>query len=436
MFCAAFPDEPGRPGSGFNATATRLTHQQIGLQQVQTNSSRDCTLRKCTTRESSVPDLPVSGASNSRVTHAPMVVSSPASYNPSRSIALRPRGSLGGGRPPGAVSRLGMHYSMEFANVIRDLRPDLDAVEERLRTAADLNFPELGAIIETLIGSGGKRLRPVMLLLCARPFNYQLGQLLSAAAGIELLHTASLVHDDTIDRAQLRRGTPTLNSMFDTGTVIMLGDYLFARSAMLAADTMNPRVVAVFASTLGHICDGQLHEILTAHSLEQTREDYERRIFGKTASLFAGAAEMGAILGEATDPDIAAMREYGSDVGMAFQIIDDVLDLRGTTEEIGKPAGLDLRQGTITLPTMIFMARENGSSVATEVRRIVNGGNATDDELRQVAETIRASGALDEAVDRAHMFVDRARKRIAFIEDEYAVTALNALAESALIRSS
>jgi len=325
---------------------------------------------------------------------------------------------------------------MELADVIRNLREDLDAVEERLRSSADINFPILGDIIDTLIGAGGKRLRPVMLLLSARPFNYDIENLVSAAAGIELLHTASLVHDDTIDGAQLRRGQPTLNSMFDTGTVIMLGDYLFARSAMLAADTMNPRVVAVFASTLGHICDGQLHEILTAHSVEQTREDYERRIFGKTASLFAGAAEMGAILGGASDQEIEAMRSFGADVGMAFQIIDDVLDLRGSTEQIGKPAGLDLRQGTVTLPTMIYMAQADGSATATEVRRIVDGGVATDEQLDSVASTIRDSGALEEAVESAYEFVLRAKRRISFIEDEYARKSLCAIADSSLARTS
>jgi geranylgeranyl pyrophosphate synthase len=325
---------------------------------------------------------------------------------------------------------------MELADVILNLREDLDAVEERLRASADINFPILGDIIDTLIGAGGKRLRPVTLLLSAQPFNYEIEGLVSAAAGIELLHTASLVHDDTIDGAQLRRGQPTLNSMFDTGTVIMLGDYLFARSAMLAADTMNPRVVAVFASTLGHICDGQLHEILTAHNVEQSREDYERRIFGKTASLFAGAAEMGAILGGASDPEIETMRSFGADVGMAFQIIDDVLDLRGSTEEIGKPAGLDLRQGTVTLPTMIYMAQADGSATATEVRRIVDGGVATDEQILSVASTIRDSGALEEAVESAQEFVERAKQRIAFINDGHARMSLCALADSSLTRTS
>lgn len=325
---------------------------------------------------------------------------------------------------------------MEFAQVIENLRPDLERVETRLREAAAIDFPVLGDIVDTLIDAGGKRLRPVTLLLSAKPFNYDIDKLVSAAAGIELLHTASLVHDDTIDQAQLRRGQPTLNSMFDTGTVIMLGDYLFARSAMLAAETMNPRVVAVFASTLGHICDGQLHEILTAHNTEQTREDYERRIFGKTASLFAGAAEMGAILSGANDTEIEAMRSFGSDVGMAFQIVDDVLDLRGSTEEIGKPAGLDLRQGTITLPTMIFMAQADGSATATAVRRIVDGDSVTDEELSIVTRSIRESGALEEAIDTARIFVESAKQRLDFIEDQDVVEQLHAIADSSLTRTS
>ena len=152
--------------------------------------------------------------------------------------------------------------------------------------------------------------------------------MVTAGAGVELLHTASLVHDDTVDRAGMRRGRPTLNSVLPSGAVILLGDFLFAQSAMLAAATNSPRVVSIFASTLADICDGQLREMFFAHRLDQSREEYERRIFGKTASLFAGSAEMGAVIGNAPETAVQALRQYGSDVGMAFQIVDDVLDLR------------------------------------------------------------------------------------------------------------
>jgi geranylgeranyl pyrophosphate synthase len=242
--------------------------------------------------------------------------------------------------------------------------------------------------------------------------------LISAGAGVELLHTASLVHDDTVDRAGLRRGRPTLNSVLPSGAVILLGDYLFAQSAMLAAATNSPRVVSIFASTLADICDGQLREMFVAHRLDQTREEYERRIFGKTASLFAGAAEMGAIIGNAPDGVVQALRRYGSDVGMAFQIVDDVLDFREGTQQLGKPAGHDLTQGTVTLPTIIYASGLNGSSDAmTRLQGVVSGELEEASEIDRVVRDIRSSGALDSAMFEAEQFATRAKSHAAVASD-------------------
>jgi geranylgeranyl pyrophosphate synthase len=325
---------------------------------------------------------------------------------------------------------------VEFADVARSLTLDLSRVEARVRRAAEVEFPVLGELLQAIVGAGGKRLRPILLLLAARPFDYDIDRLIPAAAGVEMLHTASLVHDDTIDRAQLRRGQPTLNSMFDSGTVILIGDYLFAQSAILAAETMNPRVVAVFASTLADICDGQLREVFQAHRLDQTRDDYERRIYGKTASLFAGAAEMGAIIGGATDDEIRNLRGFGSDVGMAFQIVDDILDLRATTAETGKPANLDLRQGTVTLPTMIFLNNAGRSGNVVLVERIIDGDGVTDDEYTAIATLIEQSGAIDEALAAARGYVDRAIDRVGSIQDATTRDQLAAFAQLALERTS
>lgn len=325
---------------------------------------------------------------------------------------------------------------MEFSAIVDSLRGDLDRVEQRLRLSAEVRYPVLGEILSAIISSGGKRLRPVLLLLAARSFDYRIEPLIPAAAGVELLHTASLVHDDTIDRSMLRRGQPTLNSVFDSGTVILIGDYLFAQSAILAAETMNPQVVAVFASTLADICDGQLREIFTAHRTDQSREDYERRIYGKTASLFAGAAEMGALVGRADAGSVTALREFGADVGMAFQIVDDVLDLRASTDAIGKPANLDLRQGTVTLPTMLYLAQADGSESAGVVQRVVDGDAVTDEEYSAVATLIQESGAIDEALDTARGFVDRAIARLDVIPDPEVADQLRGFAHLALNRSS
>lgn len=314
----------------------------------------------------------------------------------------------------------GYQVHVAAQDVFATLRTDLQMVEERIEDVSRVDYPMVSSMVLDLVRSGGKRLRPVILLLAARGYGGDKDAIITAAAGVELLHTASLVHDDTIDRAALRRGKPTLNAQLSAGAVILLGDYLFAQSAMLAAATMNTRVVSIFAGSLGDICDGQLHEMFYAHRLDQSRADYDRRIFGKTAALFAGAAEMGAILGGAPEPDVQALRAYGSDLGMAFQVIDDVLDLREGTQQLGKPAGNDLRQGTVTLPVMLYAARfPQGSAERDLLERLATGDseNIPASEIDDLVDRIRASGALDETVAVAAEFVERAKLHASVVPD-------------------
>ncbi len=318
--------------------------------------------------------------------------------------------------------------------MVDNLQSELDLVEARLRQAADVEYPLVGDFLSAIVASGGKRLRPMLLLLAARSFTYDVPTLVPAAAGIELLHTASLVHDDTIDHALFRRGQPTLNSAFSSEAVILLGDFLFAQSAILATETMNPRVVRVFATTLGEITDGVLREIFSGHRTDQTRQDYEMRIYGKTASLFAGAAEMGAIIGGAPEHAIEAIRSFGTDYGMAFQIVDDVLDFSSTSETTGKPVGADLRQGTITLPTMYFLADSDGSATATLVRRIADGEAVPEDEVDEVTSLISSSDAIDRAMEVASTYIETARARLDVIPDDAVRDELHALTDLALSR--
>jgi geranylgeranyl pyrophosphate synthase len=303
-------------------------------------------------------------------------------------------------------------------DVFATMRPDLLLVQSRLEEAVRIDYPGLADLILGLVRAGGKRLRPLVLLLAGRAYGDDRSTLVTAGAGVELLHTASLVHDDTVDRAGMRRGRPTLNSVLPSGAVILLGDFLFAQSAMLAAATNSPRVVRIFASTLSDICDGQLREMFFAHQLDQSREEYERRIFGKTASLFAGSAEMGAVIGNAPESAVQALRRYGSDVGMAFQIVDDVLDLREGTNQLGKPAGHDLTQGTVTLPTLIYASSLTGSSdAAVRLESVVSGEVSEPSEVDRVIEEIRDSGALQAAMDEALEFAARSKTHIAVAPD-------------------
>jgi geranylgeranyl pyrophosphate synthase len=303
---------------------------------------------------------------------------------------------------------------LQTSDVFEAMAHDLRLVDQRITAAATIDYPIVSSLIQDIVRAGGKRMRPMILLLAARCFTYDRDRAVTAAAGVELLHTASLVHDDSIDRAALRRGQPTLNTQLSSGAVILIGDFLFAQSAVLAAATRDARVVAIFANSLAEICDGQIRETLDAHRLSQDREDYERRIYGKTAALFAGAAEMGAVIGGASEPEIDNLRGFGKDLGMAFQVLDDILDLREGTQVLGKPAGNDIRQGVVTLPTMIFAERAGNESLATlegVVAGEITDGTVIDDLIAE----IRLSGALEAAEQRAHDFADSARDRLALV---------------------
>jgi geranylgeranyl pyrophosphate synthase len=303
-------------------------------------------------------------------------------------------------------------------DVFATMRPDLLLVQSRLEEVVRIDYPGVSDLVLGLVRAGGKRLRPLILLLAGRAYGNDRERLITAGAGVELLHTASLVHDDTVDRSGMRRGRPTLNSVLPSGAVILLGDFLFAQSAMLAAATNSPRVVSIFASTLADICDGQLREMFFAHRLDQSREEYERRIFGKTASLFAGSAEMGAIIANAPESAVQALRQYGSDVGMAFQIVDDVLDLREDSSQLGKPAGHDLTQGTVTLPTIIYASGlTQTSDAAIRLEGVVSGEIDEPSEVGKVVEEIRDSGALEAAMDEATGFAARSKTHLAAAPD-------------------
>jgi geranylgeranyl pyrophosphate synthase len=171
------------------------------------------------------------------------------------------------------------------------------------------------------------------------------------------MHTATLVHDDAIDKSAVRRGKPTLNTLWGEETSVLLGDYLFAKAGETVSDTHNPQVIKLFSQTLATITSGELSQLLGAFKLEQTQQQYFQRISQKTASLFSLATVSGAILSEAPEKSVKALKEYGHNLGIAFQIVDDILDFTGTREKLGKPAGTDLAQGTLTLPAILLLER-------------------------------------------------------------------------------
>ena len=327
-----------------------------------------------------------------------------------------------------------MSVKLELQDLFVTVRADLARVDEQVRAAAEVDYPLLAAVVNDIIGAGGKRMRPSLMLLLARAFDHDPDRVITAAAASELLHIAGLVHDDLIDGADTRRGAPTLNSLFNQGTVILIGDYLFAQAARTAARTGSTRVMDIFGRILAEITDGQLREIFKAHDADQSVSDYERRIYGKTASLFAGSAEIAAVLSEAPEEQIQAARQFATDLGIAFQIVDDVLDIRETSETLGKPAGSDLRQGTVTLPMLYFIGNGHNPDSVALVRRAIAGNDISEAEYDAAIGELRDSDVLRKSLDEAIRYVERAKAALAILPPSEARDTLMALADFAVER--
>ena len=233
---------------------------------------------------------------------------------------------------------------------------DLALVEDTLRLAASTDFAPLEQMLRSALERGGKRLRPAIALLAGGFGTYDIDRQIPLAASIELLHTATLVHDDVIDAAPTRRGHPTANATFDNAASVMLGDYMFAHAAELVARTGNIDVIRLFAQTLMVMATGELNQDLSAYDeASGNRRDYYQRISGKTASLFATAGAGGAMMSDSESSIVEALRTYGLKLGTAFQIVDDILDFAGDEATMGKPVGSDLLAGTLTLPAILLM---------------------------------------------------------------------------------
>jgi geranylgeranyl pyrophosphate synthase len=298
---------------------------------------------------------------------------------------------------------------------LSSLETELEQVAAILDEAAQLNFPLLNGMLKAILAAGGKRLRPMMTLLVARlpgkTEQIEQTKLLQVASAVEMLHTATLVHDDTIDEALLRRGAATLNSSLSGGTVILVGDYLFAQSAILITRPGNPRVVKIFAECLATICDGELTQIFATRKWNPSLEEYYQRIYAKTAVLFATACELGAIMGGADEDMVAKMRRFGHLLGMGFQVIDDIIDFQDS-QVTGKATGGDLRQGIVTLPTMYFFEQASKEDAAF-VRRVVENSNTSDEDIKRAVELIRSSSAFERAYNEAMDFINQAKTLMA-----------------------
>jgi geranylgeranyl pyrophosphate synthase len=285
------------------------------------------------------------------------------------------------------------------------VQEQLKFVEQRIREqAGEEHHPDLRSALEHLLSAGGKRIRPTLGLLVGNMLGAPEDKLVTLGASVELLHTATLVHDDLIDGALLRRGMPTLNARWSPAATVLTGDFLFARAAKLAAETDYLPLMKLFADTLATIVNGELTQMFSARGIIDRRNYYDR-IYAKTASLFEMSALAAAMVATENKDTRVAMKTFGYEVGMAFQIVDDVLDFTGEQSAVGKPIGSDLLNGLITLPA-IYYAEEHPDD--EDVRSLPDGGWKDTDRVQRIVDNIRRNAAIEKAMDEARQAVNRA----------------------------
>ena len=326
---------------------------------------------------------------------------------------------------------------MPLNKIYKPIQQDLAKVEGMIKSGsqADLSWlPEqlacdlrdsgkLAELLDYSLKGGGKRIRPALTLLSAKFYNYDLDCLLPMATAIEIMHTATLVHDDAIDKSPVRRGRPTINQVWDNEKAILLGDYLIAKSGGLAAQ--NRRVIELLAQTLMTITSGELAQSFSAFNPEQTRQHYLHRIISKTAALLSLATESGAILSQAPAKSVKILKAYGHNLGIAFQIVDDIMDFVGTEEEMGKPVGSDLAQGTLTLPAMLLLERYPGDN---PVRRVFQNRGGPED-IKQAIELVHSSSIIPECYKVASDYCARACRNLKLLPDNASRQSLIDLAD-------
>lgn len=322
---------------------------------------------------------------------------------------------------------------MTIASIYAPIQGDLATVEESIRAfCRSGDYPWMAETLSYVLENGGKRIRPALVLLAAKFHRYDLEKLVPLATGVEVFHNATLVHDDSVDKSAMRRGKPSAVSIWGNEVALLLGDYLFAGSGDLVCRTGNLRVTELFARTIMKICSGQLKELMGAYDWRRTLDDYYEQIDSKTATLFTTSSEGGAILSEAPEEAVRSLASYGHNLGMAFQIIDDILDFVGDETDMGKPVGGDLLQGTVTLPAILYASKYPGDS---PLKRVFDR-RGDREAVSEFIEKVVGSSVIQECYGIAADFSDQARRALETLPDSVSRGSLLDLADYVVERHS
>jgi octaprenyl-diphosphate synthase len=291
------------------------------------------------------------------------------------------------------------------AAVLDLVSPDMIEVDRVIAQRLDSGVPLVGEVAKYIISAGGKRLRPVLLLLTCGALGFKGTQRHNLAAVVEFIHTATLLHDDVVDESTLRRGRPTANERFGNPASVLVGDFLYSRAFQMMVDTQSMRVMQILADATNVIAEGEVLQLMNMHDASLDEDGYLKVIRSKTAKLFEASARLGAVLADSPVEIEQACADYGQALGTAFQVIDDVLDYDGNAAEMGKNLGDDLREGKATLPLILAMQRGDAAQRQT-VREAIETGSV--DRLSDIVTIVRTTGALEATRDAAAAEAQRA----------------------------
>src|SRR5215467_8426484 len=292
------------------------------------------------------------------------------------------------------------------------IQSDLEQVDATFQERATSGLDILNSASMHVLGSSGKRLRTALTLLSGKLNTYLFNKLLPLSVAFEMVHLATLIHDDIVDNAAMRRGSPTVNSIWGNNIAILLGDYYFAKTAGLIADINDNRIDRLFSDTVATVCEGTIMEMMTAGRLDLTIEKYFEKIRHKTACLIAACCQGGAIVSNASDEQIALLHTYGMNLGIAFQIIDDILDYTEDQSTIGKPAGNDLRQGMVTLPLIYALQKPSPNGHHQQVEQLLTGTTSNEEDIQAVVDWVSQGYGVKQAFIDADMYGKKAREAL------------------------
>ena len=316
--------------------------------------------------------------------------------------------------------------SVSSETFLEPIAAELRELERRLHETVAADLGPIAEAMEHIVSAGGKRIRPALLILSAKLGDANIDHVYNAAMGIEFIHTATLIHDDLIDDAETRRGLATIHAVLGANPAIIVGDYYFGKGANLLSSIGVPLITQVVSATVMKICMGELQQLTSKRHYEQPIEDYYTKIERKTATMLSAACHCGAIVAGMGETEQHALERYGRDLGIAFQIADDVLDYTATEEQLGKPTGADLRQGTVTLPLMYAL---KDPEVGPSLRPLLAREPLSDADADAVVALVRGSRAVADAEARAHEFADRARAELDIFPDSEARGALESICD-------